>query len=83
MCLNCYACILCEPCYSKRQAYNSATKSELGFTYYGTNHNVKPHGEDGPMTINGAEATKFTEWLKDLKENKWKVAWQSCCVAEY
>jgi len=32
---------------------------------------------NGVMTIEGSEPVKFREWLDELKEVKWKKAWES------
>ncbi|KIX01404.1 uncharacterized protein Z518_09130 [Rhinocladiella mackenziei CBS 650.93] len=81
--------ILCEPCYQKRQAYNKGAHCEIGRTYCGRDHQyIKGPIEgwkgikNGVMKIDNQEPVKFKDWLEDLKNNKWKEAWERFWMVE-
>ena len=88
-CVTCYFCFLCEDCYQKRLAYNTGTKREPGLLYCGINHKyVKGPIEgwkgvhNGVIMIDGEKPVKFREWLDELKETKWKKAWELFWLGE-
>lgn len=89
VCLTCDKVILCESCHAKRLSYNKGAESQVGATYCGKDHEyiVGPlpgwNGiKDGVMRIEGREDVKFRDWLDDLKERKWKEAWDRFWLAE-
>lgn len=90
LCLTCDKVMLCDSCHAKRLSYNEgADISQLGFTYCAENHEyiMGPiegwRGiKDGIMRIKGREDVKFRDWLDNLKERKWKEAWDRFWLAE-
>ncbi|KAJ4290854.1 hypothetical protein N0V90_010049 [Kalmusia sp. IMI 367209] len=88
-CLICADIALCEECYQKRQKYNKGYKSEVGAEYCGKNHKYLKgpiegwHGvKDGMIMIEGEESVEFKSWLKELKEVRWREAWERFWLAE-
>jgi hypothetical protein len=88
-CVICNNCFLCEECYQKRLAYNTGVKREPGLLYCGINHKyVKGPIEgwkgvqNGLIVIEGEKPITFREWLDDLKETKWKKAWELFWLGE-
>ncbi|KAH8885431.1 hypothetical protein GQ53DRAFT_695857 [Thozetella sp. PMI_491] len=88
-CTICSDTLLCEPCYQKRQAYNAGEPSKVGSNYCNKNHKYIKGPmpgwkgiKDGIMTIEGSEPVPFKEWLVELKEKKWKNAWERFWLAE-
>ncbi|PGH15791.1 hypothetical protein AJ79_02171 [Helicocarpus griseus UAMH5409] len=83
MCMVCTCCDLCEECYLKQQAYNKgSSKNKYWKTYCGPNHwYIKGPVEGckgikkGYMTI-GEERVRFMDWLEEVREVKWKRAWE-------
>jgi hypothetical protein len=83
LCLICANCCLCEKCYDKVQQRNKDGTWDHWRSFCGENHKyIKGPIEgwkgvtDGYMTI-GNETTKFSDWLTDLKDKKWKEAWEN------
>ncbi|KAL5416930.1 hypothetical protein PMIN06_008547 [Paraphaeosphaeria minitans] len=86
-CTICADACLCAPCYAKRQAYNDGTcspRATVGGEYCGPNHRyLKGPVEgwrgvtDGVVVLEGEDGVAFKEWLRVLKEVKWKGAWEA------
>lgn len=88
LCLVCANVDLCQRCYEARQRRNRDGEGARSRTYCGRDHRyIKgPMAgwkgiKGGYMTI-GDERTRFTDWLKDLKENQWKRAWERFWLRE-
>ncbi|KAI9738405.1 MAG: hypothetical protein M1834_008908 [Cirrosporium novae-zelandiae] len=88
LCFICANCDLCEECYQKCQSRNRGEPFTHWQTYCGLNHKYIKGPVDGwkgikhgYMTI-GEEKTKFSDWLKELKETKWKKAWEKFWAKE-
>ena len=88
-CTICSWCWLCEDCYKKRQAYNAGEPDLTGSRYCGKDHKYVSGPiqgwkgiQDGVITIEGEEPIDFKDWLADLKENKWKAAWDMFWMSE-
>jgi tetratricopeptide (TPR) repeat protein len=83
-CIICYDSVICEDCYQRRQLYNSDEHAERSWrNFCGKNHRyikgpIKGWEgiKNGVMTIEGEEPIKFRDWLDNLKEIKWKKAWE-------
>lgn len=82
-CLVCLDTDLCHACYRRR--LRGTRKGEWNFwvNYCGENHayvHLPVPGwkgiKDGVMTID-EEKINFKEWLKELKEKKWPMAWEN------
>ncbi|OAG11175.1 uncharacterized protein CC84DRAFT_1106454, partial [Paraphaeosphaeria sporulosa] len=86
-CTICADTCLCAPCYEQRQAYNDGTSSvhaAVGGAYCGRNHRyLKGPVEgwkgvtDGAVMLEGEDGVDFKAWLRVLKEEKWKRAWDA------
>lgn len=83
LCLTCYDTLLCEECYQKRLAYDSGAEVAAGITFCGKGHkHIKGPLEgwagikDGTIMIEGEQDVAFDSWLSELKEVKWKEAWE-------
>ncbi len=81
-CIMCSNVDLCQGCYEKRQGYNQTGKVEHWRSYCGMNHRYIKGPitgwkgiKDGVMTI-GEEKIRFGDWLKELEEKKWSLAWE-------
>ena len=82
ICTICANCDLCEACYQKRQALNRGEPPVSWRVVCGRDHRyirgpIQGWGgvKAGVMTI-GEEKVPFKEWLSDVKERKWKEAWE-------
>lgn len=80
-CILCFDCDLCEDCYQKRKTFDRGEGESV--TYCGRNHrHIRGpiHGwkgvKDGVITI-GDQKVKFSDWLIDLKDKRWKEAWET------
>jgi tetratricopeptide (TPR) repeat protein len=81
-CVTCADIGLCESCFQKRQEYNEDLTRKAGRKYCGVKHKyIKGPIEGwkgiskGVMRIQGSEPVLFKDWLADLKDKKWKEAW--------
>lgn len=91
-CTICADVDLCEECYQKRQIYNkegSKPIATVGSDYCGVNHTYLKGPiegwkgiEDGMLKLEGEEPVNFKDWLKELKEIKWKAAWEKYWLGE-
>lgn len=91
-CTICANISLCAPCFAKRQAYNDGTSTPhatVGAEYCGRSHRyLKGPVEgwkgvtDGVVMLEGEEGVAFKEWLRRLKEERWKGAWEAFWLAE-
>lgn len=91
-CAICADVDLCDVCFEKRQQYNkddSSLISRVGAEYCGANHKYLKGPvqgwqgvKNGMIMIEGKEPVAFKEWLKELKEVKWKEAWEKFWLAE-
>lgn len=85
-CMICADVDLCEECYQKRQKYNEdapAILATVGSNYCGANHKYLKGPiegwqgiKNGMLRLEGEEPVNFKDWLKELKEVKWKAAWE-------
>lgn len=90
LCLTCDKVMLCDACHTKRLSYNNgADSSHVGISYCGEDHEyivgpIEGWGgiKDGMMRIKGREDVKFKDWLDDLKERRWKEAWDRFWLSE-
>ncbi|KAJ7788151.1 hypothetical protein B0H14DRAFT_2628538 [Mycena olivaceomarginata] len=81
-CVTCADIGLCESCFQKRQEYNEDFTRKAGRKYCGVRHKyIKGPIEGwkgiskGVMRIQGSEPVLFRVWLAELKDKKWKEAW--------
>jgi hypothetical protein len=88
LCLICADVILCQRCYERIQKHSEGASWDLWRTYCGKNHKyIKGpiagwRGVTGGIMTIGDEKTNFMEWLNDLKEYKWKKAWENFWLRE-
>jgi hypothetical protein len=83
LCIICTGCDLCEEDYHKRLAMNRGEEfKDVWKTFCGPNHRYirGPIKEwkgvkDGVIRY-GEVRVEFTEWLRQLSEEKWKEAWR-------
>lgn len=81
-CLYCSDLLLCETCYEKRVAYNTNVTVPRGENFCGRNHKYLRAVDgwkgikDGMVFIEGQEPFAFKAWLEELKEKKWREAWE-------
>ena len=87
-CLICYNCYLCEDCYKLRQKLNDGEKPGPIQHFCGANHKyIKGPVEGwkgvkaGKMYI-GEDEFIFKDWLRELKEVKWKQVWDTFWTTE-
>lgn len=91
-CTICADISLCEPCFAKRQEYNSGTSyphATVGGEYCGRSHRyLKCPVEgwkgitNGVMVLEREDGVEFKEWLRVLKEEKWPAAWEAFWMRE-
>ncbi|KAI3400781.1 hypothetical protein diail_1990 [Diaporthe ilicicola] len=81
-CLYCWDMALCETCYEKRMRYNSGVTIPPGEHYCGKDHKYISGPmkgwkgiTNGMVSIEGEEPFAFKTWLAELKEKKWREAW--------
>ena len=81
-CLYCLDTMLCETCYEKRMGYNAGVAIPPGENFCGQNHKyLRPVDgwkgiKNGMVLIEGQEPFAFKDWLVELKEKKWRQAWE-------
>ena len=87
-CLICYECDLCEDCYQLRQRVNRGETLSFAKRFCDSNHRyIKAPIEgwkgikNGTMYI-GEEEIRFKDWLKELKDVKWKQVWDKFWTTE-
>jgi hypothetical protein len=80
-CLVCAACDLCQQCYDKREVMNAGDTAAGWASFCGQDHEYLKglidgwKGiKDGMIGISGEEPVAFREWLRGLREGRWKAA---------
>ena len=91
-CTICADVDLCDVCFEKRQEYNKNASSlitTVGAEYCGANHKYLKGPlegwqgvKNGRIMIDGKKPVAFKDWLKELKDVKWKEAWDRFWLAE-
>lgn len=81
-CLYCSDLFLCETCYEKRMGYNADPAVPRGDNFCGRNHKYLRAVDgwkgikNGMVLIEGQEPFAFKAWLEELKDKKWREAWE-------
>ena len=83
-CTTCFGGFLCEPCYEARQADNRGEVPLKGRQYCGRNHEYLKGPiegwrgvKDGKLMIEGEEPVDFEEFLRQIKDELVKEAWET------
>lgn len=88
LCLICSNVELCQECYDRIQAHKKGAPWQYWKRYCGSDHKyIKGPASDwkgirhGYMMI-GDKKTKFLDWLTELRDRKWKKAWEDFWIRE-
>lgn len=83
-CITCFGRFLCEPCYEARQADNRGEEPLKSRQYCGRDHEYLEGPIEGwqgivqgKLMLEGEEPVEFDEFLRQIKEELVKKAWDS------